>query len=190
MHVEITTRHCDIPDHLKERVESRMTKLLRFDDRIKDARVVISLEKNRYSAEATLQANGARLVSHSLDDSDKTAVEIVLDRLEAQLRRHRDRVVRGRKKATAMGEAAGAALPGRAPAEDETVEAFGDDADYEGLVSEDPGDIEVEMDLAEAVAMLKASRRDVLGFTNRDTARPVVLYKRRDGNIGVVDISS
>lgn len=187
MQVEITARHCELPRRLKERVETRMEKLLRFDERIMDARIVVSLEKDRYSAEAIVQANGMRLVSHAVEDTDKTAVEAVLDRLEKQVRRHRDRAVKSHRKATAMGQAAGDAEAVNNVPTDE-YEAFGDDSDYEGLVSEDPGDMSIKMGLGEAVAMLRASRRDVLGFTNTVSGKPTVVFKRRDGNIGIVDI--
>jgi len=190
MRVEITTRHCSIDDLLKERVESRLGKMLRFDDRISDARVVINLEKNRFNVEATVQANGAHLVSHAVDENEKAALEQVLDRLEVQVRKHRDRVVKARKRAAGMGEAG--AVPGTAvQVQEETEEfadAFGEDSDYEGLISEDAGDLAVAMSLAEAVAQLKVSRREVLGFTNRETQRPTLVFKRRDGNVGVVDM--
>lgn len=193
MQVEITARHCELPQPLKKRVETRMEKLLRFDDRIMDARLVVSLERNRYNAEAIVLANGLRLVSHAEEDTDRSAVESVLDRMEKQVRRNRARMTKRPKKATAMGQMAGGVdgnTPVAAPEEpQEEYEAFGDASDYDGIVSEDPGDVSVQMEMAEAVAMLRASRRDSLGFTNAATGHPSIIYKRRDGNIGIVDLN-
>ena len=64
MKTEVTTRHFDISESLKKRTEERLNKLHRFFDRILDARVVVSFEKNRYDAEATLIANGTPITSH------------------------------------------------------------------------------------------------------------------------------
>ena len=185
MKVEITTRHCELPDNLKERVETRMEKLLRFDDRIMDARVVVSLEKNRYNAEAIVKANGLRMVSHAEEESDKIALESVLDRLEAQVKKHRDRTVKRHKR---HGQSLPPALP-ETDGEDD-YDPFDDESDFEGLVSEDPGDFKVEMSVAEAVATLRASRREVLGFVNPASQRPMLVFKRRDGNVGIVDIDT
>jgi putative sigma-54 modulation protein len=186
MNVEITARHCTLPEELKERAESRMRKMLRFDERIQDARLVVSLEKSRFNVDALVLASGHQIMSHAEEETDRGAIEQVLDRLEAQVRRHRDRVVKRKKGGPALGEMAPAGPV--APAAEEAPAVFGDDGDLDGLVSEDPGELDVAMPLAEALAMLRASRRDVLGFTNPDTSRITFLFKRRDGQIGVVDV--
>ena len=193
MNVEITTRNFDLPDDMKDRAEARMEKMLRFDERVNGARIVVSQEKNRFHAEALISAGGLRMVSHAVEDSEGVALNAVLDRLEAQVKRHRDRTVKRAKKAAAA-EMDGAAPPSGPPApaevpyEHEDYEPFGDDSDYEGLVSEDPGDLRLSMSVGEAVATLKAGTREVLGFTNPVTERPMLVFKRRDGNVGIVDI--
>ena len=48
MNTEITTRHFDLSESLKQRTEDRLNKLNRYFDRIMDARVVVSLEGNRF----------------------------------------------------------------------------------------------------------------------------------------------
>ncbi len=73
------------------------------------------------------------------------------------------------------------------PAEEEAALGF-DASDFDGLVSDDAGEFDVEMTAAEAAAQLRVSRREVLGFTNTATQRPTIVFKRRDGHVGVVDI--
>src|SRR5262245_30226102 len=94
----ITTRHFEMSESLRERTEERLLKLQRIFDRILDARVVVSLEKNRYTAEAIVTANGTPLTSHVTAESDKTALEQALDKLEMQLRRHKDRLTKGKRR--------------------------------------------------------------------------------------------
>jgi putative sigma-54 modulation protein len=189
MKTTITTRHFDLSDSLKERTEERLLKLHRFYDRLRDARVVVSLEKNRYNAEAALTANGTPLSSHAVGESDKAALEQVLDKLEVQVRRHKDRMIRGARRRPGTGEA----MAGLVPEPEEDGEAEGadgqfDDDDMKGLVSEDPGDFAVPMSVAEAQAQLRVSRRESLGFTNSLNQRRTLVFKRRDGNVGVVDV--
>jgi putative sigma-54 modulation protein len=187
MNTEITTRHFELSDGLKKRTEDRLNKLHRFFDRIMDARVVVSFEKNRYDAEATLIANGTPITSHAKGDSEKVALEQALDKLEVQVRRHKDRLTK--KKRRVRGEPA-VLSPAEPPPEEVSVEgpeAFEED-DLDSLVREEPGEWTVRMSVAEAVAQLRVSRRESLAFTNVQTSLPTLVFKRRDGNVGVVSI--
>jgi putative sigma-54 modulation protein len=186
MKTSITARHCELTEDMKARTEERLNKLQRFFDRILDARVVVSFEKNRYSAEGVITANGTPLTSKVVADSERAALEQVLDKLEAQVRRHKDRMKRSRR-GPGTGEAMAAET---APAPDEEADGAGsyDDADLETVFTEDPGDFAVTMPVAEATAQLRVSSREALGFTNPLSGRRMLVFKRRDGNVGVVDV--
>ena len=195
MKTEITTRHFELNQALKERTEDRLNRLHRFFERIRDARVVVSLEKNRYNAEASLTANGAHLSSHAVAESDKVALEQVLDKLEAQVRRRKDRMKSLHRRRTSTAEVLTDDIGVReeevestSTAEDTILAGGFDESDLDGLVSDDAGDVSVTMSVAEAAAQLRASRREALGFTDPRTSRRTLVFKRRDGNVGVVDI--
>jgi putative sigma-54 modulation protein len=185
MNPEVTARHFQLNDSLKQRTEERLAKLQRFFDPILEARVVVTFERNRYDAEAIVVANGTRLTGNAVADSDRAALDLVLDKLEMQVRRHKDRLVRGRRKGGEPREWPAAAAPEEP--EEEMSAAF-EEGETEGSVREEPGDFRVVMDVPEALAQIRVSRREVLGFTNRSTGRPAVVFKRRDGQIGVVDV--
>jgi putative sigma-54 modulation protein len=185
MKISITARHCELTDDLKLRAEERLTKLERFFDRILDARVVLSFERNRYNAEGVITANGTPITSKATGENERAALEQVLDKLESQVRRHKDRMKRSRR-GPGTGEAM-AAGPEVSEEEADSADSF-DDSDLEGLVSDDAGDFSVTMPVAEAAAQLRISPREVLGFTNALTGRRTLIFKRRDGNVGVVDI--
>jgi putative sigma-54 modulation protein len=187
MNTEVTTRHFELSDSLKQRTEERLNKLQRFFDRILDARVVVSFEKNRYDAEATLIANGTPITSHAEGETDRAALEQALDKLEVQIRRHKDRLTRQKRRVGAERKEAVVQAEAEAVAEAEEESAF-DEMDLDGLVSEDAGDWAIRMPVAEAAAQLRVSAREVLGFTNPETSRPALVFKRRDGSVGVVDI--
>jgi putative sigma-54 modulation protein len=191
MRTKITTRHFELSESLRQRTEDRLNKLHRFFDRIMDARVVVSFEKNRYKAEATLTANGTPITSHAVGESGKVAVEQVMDKLEVQIRRHKDRMTKQQRRRTRTGKVAAAAGTTIEAAEEEAETGRSDpfdETDLDGLVSDDPGDFEVNMSVAEAAAQLRVSRRETLGFTDSVTSRRMLVFKRRDGNVGIVDI--
>jgi putative sigma-54 modulation protein len=185
MKTTVTTRHFDLSDSLKERTEERLNRLSRFFDRIFDARVVVSLEKNRYNAEASVTLNGTPIASHTVADSDRAAVEQVLDKLETQIRRHKDRLTKNRRRQGGESE------PGTGPAseyEGEREAETAEDREWDGLVNEEPVDFTETMPVPEAAAALKASGRESLGFTNTLDRRRMMVFKRRDGRVGVVDV--
>lgn len=184
MNTEITTRHCQIDDDLKERTEERLQKLQRFFDRIMESRVVLTLEGNRYQAEATVVANGTPLKSHAEAESEHVVLDQVIDKLEAQLRKHKDRLTTHRRRARGPDGAA----PEESGPDDALADLAFDDGDLQNLIREEPGDLSVTMSVAEAVAQLKASRREVLGFRNGANKRISLVFKRRDGNVGIVDV--
>jgi putative sigma-54 modulation protein len=187
MNTEITTRHFELSESLKQRTEDRLNKLHRFFDRIMDARVVVSFEKNRYDAEATLIANGTPITSHAKGDNEKVVLEQALDKLEVQIRRHKDRLTK--KKRRGRGEPV-MLSPAEPASEETTAEEAGvfEEGELDNLVTEEPGEWSVRMSVAEAVAQLRVSRRESLAFTNVQTSRPTLVFKRRDGNVGVVKI--
>jgi putative sigma-54 modulation protein len=173
----ITTRHFELSDSLRERTEERLIKLQRIFDRILDARVVVSLEKNRYTAEAIVTANGTPLTSHVTADSEKTALEQALDKLETQLRRHKDRLITGKRRA-------GPETTDLVEPEEPEIE----EEDLDGIVGEEAGLFEERLTIPEAAAELRVSPREAFGFVNADTHRRMLVFKRRDGQVGVVDV--
>ena len=174
----ITTRHFELSDSLRERTEERILKLQRIFDRILEARVVVTLEKNRYTAEAVVTANGTPLTSHVTAGDEKTALEHVLDKLEMQLRRHKDRLITEKRRA-----GGGTADLG----EVEEVEAI-EDVDLDGIVGEEVGLFEESLTIAEAAAELRVSPREAFGFVDATNHRRMLVFKRRDGQVGVVDV--
>jgi putative sigma-54 modulation protein len=174
----ITTRHFELSDSLRERTEERLFKLQRIFDRILEARVVVTLEKNHYTAEAVVTANGTPLTSHVTAADEKTALEHVLDKLEMQLRRHKDRLIKEKRR------------PGGGTTdliEIEEGEAI-EDVDLDGIVGEEVGPFEESLTVAEAAAELRVSPREAFGFVNAATHRRMLVFKRRDGQVGVVDV--
>jgi putative sigma-54 modulation protein len=104
MRLQITTRHYDLPADLKSLTEERLTKLKRFFDQIIDVNLVLSTEKHRHHAEVTLRTVGHDWVGTAEAGDMRTAIDDAVDRIEIQLKKHKDRLT-DRKGRTALGEA-------------------------------------------------------------------------------------
>ncbi|HEX7880844.1 MAG TPA: ribosome-associated translation inhibitor RaiA [Candidatus Eisenbacteria bacterium] len=104
MRLQITTRHYDLPTDLKGLTEERLTKLKRFFDAIMDVNLVLSTEKHRNHAEVVIRAGGHDWVGTAEAGDMRTAIDDAVDRIEIQLKKHKDRLT-DRKGRTSLGEA-------------------------------------------------------------------------------------
>lgn len=105
MNISTTARHYDLPPGLKDYAESKVQHLKRYFDHIVNAHVVFSLEKYRHKVEITLHVNGRDFVGIEESDDMYVSVDRSIDKLERQLRRHKDKIKR-RKTSQSMSELA------------------------------------------------------------------------------------
>lgn len=94
MQITVTTRHGHVSEETQKRVSSKAEKLLRFFDRLTSIEVVIDLQEPHHPK---VQLNATAEHKHdfvSHDDSDNllTAVESAVQKMEQQLKRHKDRL--------------------------------------------------------------------------------------------------
>ncbi|MFW6171354.1 MAG: ribosome hibernation-promoting factor, HPF/YfiA family, partial [Planctomycetota bacterium] len=92
--IEVSVRHGQISDAARERIESKLEKLPRLYDRITAIELAIDLE-HREAPEADLRLRAKQkhdLVATSKAEGMMAAVDEVIDKMEQQLRRHKDKV--------------------------------------------------------------------------------------------------
>jgi putative sigma-54 modulation protein len=173
MNIKVTARHLDLDPELKAYVEEKMNGLSRFFDRVDEAHVVLSSEGHRKVADVTVHAARAIVSSEQEADDVRGAFDRALEKVERQIRRHKDRV-RDRKHGAAMSDAA-EALGGAA------VGSFGIVPEASAAESMTP---------AEALAELDAASLGFLVFMNSATGKINVMYRRDDGQFGLVEPGS
>ncbi len=102
--VSVTARHVEVPDELREYVEEKVDRLARFEDKIRKVRVILSPDGGAYRAEMRVEmARGAKLVGEASGTGFPEALDLVVDKVERQLAREKERRQDRRR------EAAGAA---------------------------------------------------------------------------------
>jgi putative sigma-54 modulation protein len=122
MRLQITTRHHDLSPELRAFAEERVLRLKRYFDHILDVNLIVSTEKHRQFAEVVVHTNGHDWTGSAESGDMRTAIEDAVAKIEAQLRKHKDRVT-DRKGRVPLGEAlageAEAQRPPRVEIEDE-----------------------------------------------------------------------
>jgi ribosomal subunit interface protein len=105
MDITINSRHCTVPDSLRNQAEQRVRRLQRIGRGITAATLVFDAERNsrRVEARATM-AGGPPIVGHGEGPTLRGAMDEALGRLERQLKRQRDRRVARRSQRVPLRE--------------------------------------------------------------------------------------
>jgi len=93
MQLSITCHHADITEVLRNYVTEKLRKLERHYDHITNVHVVLSVEKLKQRAEATLHVSGAELFAESDCDDLYAAIDKLANRLDRQILKHKEKLV-------------------------------------------------------------------------------------------------
>jgi putative sigma-54 modulation protein len=92
MQFQLTGQQIEVTPALRAHAESRLDRLTRLDDRCQGLSMVLSIDKLQHCAEATLSTSGAALHAAACGADMYASIDMVFDKLAAQLRRHRDKI--------------------------------------------------------------------------------------------------
>jgi len=94
LNIEITGRHVDLSDKVRDYAEEKTRRLERYNDRIQRVEVLIQAEpEDRHKVELVISiAGGAALVSRTNEPSVFAAIDLVLDKAERQLKKHKEKL--------------------------------------------------------------------------------------------------
>lgn len=91
MNLTITGHHLEITDSLRSYVKEKLDKLERHFDNVTDIQVLLSVEKQRQKAEATVHVTGATLFADSVEESMYAAIDSMTDKLDRQIIKHKEK---------------------------------------------------------------------------------------------------
>jgi len=91
MQINVTGQHLDITDSLRDYVSSKLAKLERHIDTVTNCHVILSVEKLRQKAEATIHINGATLFADAENENMYAAIDALTDKLDRQVKKHKEK---------------------------------------------------------------------------------------------------
>jgi ribosome hibernation promoting factor len=92
MNLLIHGNHVDVTPALRDYVQVKLTRVERHFDQVIDANVQLTVEKLRQRAEITLRLRGNNIHVESVDDDMYAAIDMLVDKLDRQVLRHKDRI--------------------------------------------------------------------------------------------------
>lgn len=91
MQINLTGHHVDITDALKGYVEDKFERMGRHLDNVIGIHVVLSVEKLRHTAEATLHLNGGKVFADSVHEDMYAAIDGLMDKLDRQVLKFKEK---------------------------------------------------------------------------------------------------
>ena len=91
MQINLTGHHVDITEALRGYVDNKFERLARHFDHVMKVHVVLSVEKLRQKAEATLHVNGADVFADSVHEDMYAAIDSLIDKIDRQVLRQKEK---------------------------------------------------------------------------------------------------
>jgi putative sigma-54 modulation protein len=91
MQISLTGHHIDITKALREYVDTKFGRLERHFDQVANVHVILSVEKLRQKAEATLHLNGTDVFADSTQEDMYAAIDGLVDKLDRQVKKYKEK---------------------------------------------------------------------------------------------------
>ncbi len=170
MHITVTFRHMESSEPLKRYAEEKTKRIEKYLEEPIEVHWVLSVEKIRHMAEATVVAKNISINAREETQDMYSAIDLAIDKLEKQVKKHKEKVKNHKHTEN---------VKTYMPAVTETEKT--------------PKVVKIEnmfvkpMTLEEATLQMELSKRNFLVYTDSTTSTINVLYRREDGNFGLIE---
>ena len=92
MQLNLTGHHVDITDSLQNYVETKFERLERHFDHVTNVHVILTVEKQRQKAEATIHVSGADVFADSENADMYASIDALVDKLDRQIKKYKEKI--------------------------------------------------------------------------------------------------
>ncbi len=178
MQIAVTFRHMESSEAVRNYVEEKLARVKKYIEEPIDAQVVLSVQKKiHHRAEVTMVAKGLTMKSVEEKDDMYAAVDLMVDKIERQLKRYKEKLKRhkgGNSSTQRRVEKAVIAAPSV------------DEGDQGPEIIRSHSFSVKPMSVEEAVMQMDLLHKDFLVFTDDRSEEMNVVYRRKDGNYGLI----
>ena len=168
MKIKIAGRHTDASPTLRDYIIEKTEALERFFDRIVSVDVVLSVEKERHIADFHAHLTNRKTINAREESTDMYAsIDTAIDRLKRQLVKFKDQLQEVRDRTAPHVEEA--------------------DEIPERRIIRSEAYFQKPMAVEEAALQLDAIDKEFLVFVDVETDEIAIIYRRRDGNFGLIE---
>ncbi len=92
MQVNLTGHHVEITPSLRSYVENKLERVERHFDNVTNIHVILSVEKDRQIAEATIHVNRGKIFADNEHEDMYAAIDGLMDKLDRQIKKHKEKL--------------------------------------------------------------------------------------------------
>jgi len=158
----------DLTENLKTYAEEKIGRFSKYLGNITEAAVTLSVEKYRHKAEVLMRVNGLMIQAESITADMYSSIDEVVEKLERQVKKYKEKTVSHRKTR-------------KTPVSVSFTEQAAPLIIKRRFYDTKP------MGVEEAAMHMEMLDRPFFVFTNASSGDINVLYKRNDGNLGLIE---
>ena len=174
MELTVTFRHLEPNDALRSYTQEKVSRIEKYISHITEVHVILSLEKRRHIAEIIAHANRAKITAKEVsEDNMYSAIDLVMDKIERQAKKYKDKLTSHKD------------LHRKARHNVFSTEDYEAGQQTNAIKTES---IHIkQMTSDEAITQIGQVDDDFIVFKNSKTDKVNVLYRRRDGDLGLIE---
>lgn len=178
----IRGKNTEVTPALREYVEKRVGKINRYFGNIDEIFVMLAIEKDRHIVEVTAEVPGGLILRGEEATGDMyTSIDLVIEKLERQIRKQKTRLERRFRGGGFKGE-----LIEEQKAQSQAQAETEDDNEEFPIVKTKRFFVK-PMDVQEAILQMNLLNHNFFVFRDANTNDISVVYKRKDGAYGLLE---
>lgn len=164
----------NLTDDVINYAEKRFATAERYFENIQEANLIISKERGLFKSEVTISMSGTVIRGESKTQDIYASIDDVLDKIKRQIKKYKESFVERRRETKKFLEKT------EASTSETTVEDFPKIVKVKKFVLK-------PMDEEEAIMQMELLGHTFFVFLNSNTDKINVVYKRNDGNYGLIE---
>ena len=172
MAITVRGKNLEITPALRDYVEKRVKKVTKYFDKTGDIAVILKVEKGRHQVEVTVPVDGILLRGEESTADMYASIDQVMDKIEKQIEKHKTKLT---KKFRGGGFRADVASTVTVPEVDDEI-----------IVRTKKFAVK-PMDPEEAILQMNLLHHDFFMFLNIETEQVNLVYRRKDGQFGLLE---
>lgn len=193
--VSVTGRNVEITDAMKDYAVEKVSKMERFSQRIISVHVIMEVQKLLHKVDIVMKVDNIKIKSSAISPDIYASIDEAAHKLQTQLVRYKQRIQDHHFKPTKEVDMEVNVLR---PLSDQELAEINEEIDYENrqniikryapkqIVSKDTKPLK-QLTNNEAMLKLELSGDPFLLFLCEEDRRLKLIYRRKDGNYGIIE---
>jgi putative sigma-54 modulation protein len=193
--ITVTGRNIAVTEAMKEYVTEKVSRIERFSNKILDVNVIMDTQKFEHRVEIIIKVNHLQIIASAVTNDMYASVDKAVDKLEAQLRKYKSRLQDHQAK---KGESIDILVDVLRIGNDELLEVNEEIEDANNrrlidgvgkhkIVNQETKSLKT-LTYEEAIMKLEFSGDIFLAFRAEEDRKLKIIYRRKDGDFGVMQL--